>query len=453
MSFLSNFKLHVCIAFLLVITNLISLKYLICIYIAIQSINIILNLRNDFAFLPLIIITKIQGKNFKLSRDLSEIKSCLKGSDKGHVIEELFAMPAWYPILSVESVNGKTWEIVKQNLMKFKAYIPSNKKIGLIAKKEAENLLQKKEKINSKSISKLTLKIFLKFLFCENNKPIITESNTDSDTNTVNDNEVSKKNENEKNKNNIQDSNNNDIEEKNRIPTYENTFKENDFDFIDQYLTEEYLENMFDWGIQWRKEIALKEKGCLDKKMKAINSIVNILKQSKFKNLFNWENPECYSFIMQPFIISPMINISDIAVSLKNKIDDFEKYEEFNGYLDHCLFEEHPFPILERYIKESNTQFFVDLRDMKNNFDEKEAAKILNFGTGIRGCLGKYYAKEFIKNFFEDIIKEDFFVPLEGHLYSGRNNDKENFQESIYQMKLLFGIIISEIKRNFFNIK
>ena len=70
-----------------------------------------------------------------------------------------------------------------------------------------------------------------------------------------------------------------------------------------------------------------------------------------------------------------MINISDIAVSLKNKINNFNKYDEFYGYLDHCLFEEHPFPILERYIKETNTQFFVDLRDMKNNFDEKEAAK------------------------------------------------------------------------------
>jgi hypothetical protein len=446
MSFLSNFKLHLFISFLLVITNIISLKYLICIYIAIQSINMFLNLRNEFAFLPLIILTKIQGKNFKLSRDLSEVKACLKGSDKGHIIEELFAMPAWYPILSVESVNGKTWEIVKQNLLKFKAYLPSNKKIGLIAKKEAQDLLLKKEKINSKIISKLTFKIFLKFLFCENNQPIITENDNDNNNNKNND---AKENEDINNKKNQ----NQKYTELKEILTYENTFKEDDFNFINKYLTEEYLENMFDWGIQWRKEIALKEKGCLNKKMLAINSIINILKQSKYKDLFNWENPECYSFIMQPFVISPMINISDIAVSLKNKINNFNKYDEFYGYLDHCLFEEHPFPILERYIKETNTQFFVDLRDMKNNFDEKEAAKILNFGIGIRGCLGKYYAKEFIKNFFEDMIKEEFFVPLEGHLYSGRNNDKENFQQSIYQVKLVFGITYSEIKRNFFNLK
>ena len=51
------------------------------------------------------------------------------------------------------------------------------------------------------------------------------------------------------------------------------------------------------------------------------------------------------------------------------------------------------------------------------------------------------------------MIKEEFFVPLEGHLYSGRNNDKENFQQSIYQVKLVFGITYSEIKRNFFNLK
>jgi len=422
MSVLFNFKFQLCAGFLLVLFKVISLNFLIGAIIAIQSIFIFLNLRNDFAILPLVILTAIQGKHFKSSRDLKEIKACLKGSDKGHIIEELFAMPAWYPILSVESVNGKTWEVVKANLMKFKEYIPNNKKIGLIAKKEAQELLKKKEIIDSKLISKMTFKIFMKWLFCENNRPIISEENE-----KINANE----------------------DEKNKILTFENTFKEDDFDFINQFITEEYLENMFDWGIQWRKEIALKEKGCLIKKVEAINSIINILKQSKFKDLFDWDNPECFSFIMQPFVVSPMINISDIAVSLKNQMKDLDKYDEFLGYLDHCLFEEHPFPLIERYIEETNTQFFVDLRDMKKHFEEKEAAKVLNFGLGIRGCLGKYYAKEFIKNFFEDMLKEEFFRPLEGHLYSGRNNDKENFQESIYQIKLIGGIIISEFKRNY----
>lgn len=419
MSFSSKPIITFGISFLLVFYNILSFKILMGIYMTIISIYMFLNIRNDFAILPLFIITKIQGRNFKLSKDLKEIKNVLKGSDKGHIIEELFACPAWYPILSVESVNGKVWEIVKDNLMKFKKHIPSKEKIGLIAKKEGQELLKKKEIINSKLISKLTLKIFMKWLFCENNKPLYSE----------------------------EDQENNENFEFNL--TYENTFKSDDFDFVNQFLTEEFLERMYDNGIQWRKEIALKGKGCPIKKVDAINSIVNILKQSKFKDLFDWENPECYSFIMQPFIVSPMINISDIAVSLKNQVKDFDKYEDILGYLEHCLFVEHPFILLERYVKENNTQYFVDMRTLKTMFDEKEAAKPLNFGVGTRGCFGRFYAKEFIKNFFEDMVKEDFFRPIEGHLYSGRNNDKENFQESIYQLKLFCGILFDEIKRNY----
>jgi len=78
-------------------------------------------------------------------------------------------MPAWHPILSVESVNGETWEIVKNNLLEFKKHLPSTEKIGLIAKKEAQDLINKKEEINGKTIAKSTLKIFLKWIFCEDN--------------------------------------------------------------------------------------------------------------------------------------------------------------------------------------------------------------------------------------------------------------------------------------------
>ena len=90
----------------------------------------------------------------------------------------------------------------------------------------------------------------MKWLFCVNNRPIISEENE-----KINANE----------------------DEKNKILTFENTFKEDDFDFINQFITEEYLENMFDWGIQWRKQLALKGKGCQIKKVEAINSIINIL--------------------------------------------------------------------------------------------------------------------------------------------------------------------------------
>lgn len=429
MSFLMKNSIHIIASILLLVYNVLSLKVILGIYVSMILFYVFLNIRNDFIFLPLFILVKVQGKNFKVSRDLKEIKQNLKGSDKGEIIEDLFALPAWAPILSVESTNGKVWEAVKDNLMKFKKHIPCKEKIGFIAKKEAQELLRKKELIDSKIIAKLTLKIFLKWLFCENNKPLLSEDTEE-----------------ENNKVPI------DSSEKPKILTYENAFEEKDFEFINQFITDEFLEDMFYNGLQWRKEIALKGEGCKIRKMRAVNNIVDILKKSKFKDVFDWDNPECFSFIMQPFIISPMINICDIAVSLKNEMVHMEKYEEFLGYLDHCLFVEHPFPVLERYIKETNTQVFVDLRDMSKYFNEKEASKVLNFGVGIRGCLGRFYAKEFIKNFFENMVKEEFFQPFEGHLFSGRSNDKENFQESVYQITLFLKVLYGEIKRHWFNL-
>merc|ERR1712160_66989 len=118
--------------------------------------------------------------------------------------------------------------------MEFKKHLPLTEKIGLIAKKEAQDSMNKKEEINAKIIAKSTLKIFLKWIFCEDNKPLITDLDENDTYN----------------------------EEKIKNLTYENTFKPEDFNFINQFVTDEFLERMYDNGLQWRKEIALKGKGC-----------------------------------------------------------------------------------------------------------------------------------------------------------------------------------------------
>jgi len=154
---------------------------------------------------------------------------------------------------------------------------------------------------------------------------------------------------------------------------------------------------------------------------------------------------------MQPFIISPMINMSDIAVLLHKNSDQYLKnnFASFYSYLDFCLFSDHPFPVLERFDKETNTQYVIDLRTLPNYVSEKEGNS-LNFGVGIRGCLGRFYAKEFIQGFFEDFVKEkNLFKPKQGHLFSGRDNDNFDLNESFYQIKLLFKVLKNEIIRNF----
>jgi len=361
-------------------------------------------------FFPLYLITKIQRRNFKVARSLKDIKSALKLTDKGRVIEELFATPAWLPIISLESANGPQWEEVRKNFLEFVNYLPSTEKLGEIAKMEVDKLINEKILIDSKQISMSTVKIFLMWLFCENEEKL-------------------------KNNSENQESNENKI-----------GLNENSFNFINQFLSKENLNMLFESGIEYRKEIAIKGKGCPIKKRQSVEFIVSILKQSKFSNLFAWEKPEFYSTVMQPFIISPMINISDIAVSIKKYIDKYEN-KNFGDFIDNCIFNDHPFPMLERYDEKSNTQIFISLIEIKNN--PELDGKTINFGMGIRSCLGRLYAKSFMANFFLPMVEnQNLFEPLKNHLFSGRDNDHTNFKESLYQIKVLVKILLSEMKRS-----
>jgi hypothetical protein len=361
---------------------------------------LIAELRHKFAYFPLYIITIIQGRNFKLVKNYSEVKHALKFKDKGKVIEELFATPAWDPIISLESTNGKTWETLRSNFLKLMPHLPSYMKLAEIASKEADFLLKKNKPVDSKDISKSTFKIFITWLFCEDN--------SDENNNQFNNN------------------------------------------FVTKYVTEELIENIYQGSVEYRKEIAIKGKGDDVIKRQSVTEIVKIFQESKYKNLFDWTLPENYSVIMQPFIISPMINISDIAVSLKNSIENQKSFPDDMSFIENCLFNNHPFPILERYDESTNTQYFIDLRNM--NEIQGIEGNAINFGLGYRACLGRTYAKEFMKGFFPTLLKnKELFQPQISHLYSGRDNDNINFSESLYQIKVLVQVLVSEIKRRIFN--
>ena len=437
MSIITKFLIFMLLQIFCYHMDIVGLAFMLSTGLVVFSYLIFINLRYEFLNLPLYILTKMQGKNFRMVANLGEYLANFRGADKGNIIEGLFALPAWAPILSLESVNGKQWEVVRANIMELLNYLPSKAKLGLIAKNEAEYLVNQKEEINSKLISKITLKIFLKWLFCENNKTI--------------DNIVDDKSSNHAKDTSSQTSRSkNIIEIKNKIkedPTFENTFTKSDFTFIDSYLTEEFLEKMYKGQLCFRRKLALKGEGNAVDEAYTITAIVDILKNSKYASLFEWEKPECYSILMQPFIISPMINIADIACSLKHEKQNYKGDKEFDSYLENCLFLEHPFQVLERYIKETNTQWFMDTRSM-NFCDKKDAAKV-NFGIGRRSCLGRIYAKELLRNLFEDMVNEDFFKPDNEHQYSGKSNDLPNFAESVYQIKILLKCLVSEFKRNY----
>ena len=91
----------------------------------------------------------------------------------------------------------------------------------------------------------------------------------------------------------------------------------------------------------------------------------------------------------------------------------------------------------------------LKVTDLDQENDTQSHFCVFNFGVGIRGCLGRFYAKEFIKGFFEDFIKDKIlFKPNQGHLYSGRDNDNYNLSESVYQIKVLYRVLRDELIRN-----
>lgn len=346
----------------------------------------ILNVRYDFAYVTLFIASLIQGHKFKIVRKNADIKKALMLSDKGSVIEELLALPAWYPILSLESVNHDLWKELKRNFLKFSALLPSKTELGDIAEQETKIFLEKNSnKMDSADISKLTLKIFTNWIF--------------KDTTFEHDNALTG-------------------------------------------LTDDMIDKIYSASVEFKKELALKGKGCQLKKQESIDIMVNLLSNnSKFKNLFDdWSKPEHFSTLMQPYIISPMINVADIAVSINENRsiivnDQKSNTDQMDVFIDYCIQVSHPFPMLERYDPQTNTQIFIDITNFKeaNNFQ-------FNYGIGPRACPGRHYAKEFLSRMMNVVLNTEqnvHFNPEENHLYSGRNNDNANLKESLYQLKVL----------------
>ena len=201
-------------------------------------------MRYNLSFIPFYLISKIQGRNFRIATNLAEIKLAMQLTDKGMGLEDLFSTPAWRPILSLESVNSPIWETLKTNFFIFKNELPNKEKLAEISNEEAKFLISQKIVVDSKQISKSTVKIFLKWIFCENEKNLSSTSENGKQMNE--DNKYS-------------------------------------FDFIEKYITEQTLEKLYQGSLEYRKEIAVKGEGNFQVKKQAVDLILNIIKLSKFK--------------------------------------------------------------------------------------------------------------------------------------------------------------------------
>ncbi len=314
--------------------------------------------------------------------NIDKINRVLQLKTKGNFIECLVATPAWKPIISLESTDNEEWETVKNNFIYFISKMElNNGLLGEYVKNYSLKYLNSGKIIDSVLISKITVQSFCKFLF---------------------DKEIS----------------------------------QNDLDIL------------FMGSLEWRKEISLKGKANYNIKLASIKIILDIIKSNdKVYSIFgeNWNKPEYYSVILQPFIISPMINISDIMVNTQILLDKslISNTQQPNiELINKIIYSFHPFPILERFEPETSTQYFIPLDKVANFSNYTDKYKNLVFGTGIRKCAGQVFAHIFLKSFLSVYFEnKEKFNPLLNHKFSGRNNDNFNLDETIYMAKVLCKIL------------
>lgn len=179
----------------------------------------------------------------------------------------------------------------------------------------------------------------------------------------------------------------------------------------------EVIEDISNACNEWRKHIAVKGEGDMNVKVKAIDSLRRHLSGDDSLMI----EGEDVSHIMQPFFISPMINICDIMANISKHPHDLDTKK----LIMTAILSDHPFPFLERYVEHpiddipANTQVYIPLAIVS----KANPSDFLAFSVGSRACPGKNIALALMIPMVETLIKSDKFKPSLHHYHSGRSND------------------------------
>lgn len=298
-----------------------------------------------------------RGVRFEAVTDAATAMLVLKQSTvKGIGLEREVAVPAWAPVLSLESVDGELWVELRARFGQLLAVLPPLTQLQERFRDHARTLVASGAVVDAEAVATLTCRSFVEFLFGVEWVPA---------THAV----------------------------------------------------------LVAASWEWRREIALRGRADPEVKREAVRVLVEELLPAcpRLWALFGerWRRPEFYSVIMQPFIISPCINVGDIAVALQT-------HPTLSA--EDAIRRMHPFPILERYVAadvrcprsgsvlvRGGSQVVMFTSDFEGSWPV--------FGAGDRSCAGMHIALPLIRALQAELVGTPSFRPEEGHRYSGRNND------------------------------
>ncbi|RHY27900.1 hypothetical protein DYB32_006446 [Aphanomyces invadans] len=305
----------------------------------------------------------------------------MKGSsDKGVFLERTFSTPAWLPLLSIESVDGPQWRSMKANLVTFMQSLPPMAALQSITQRVTLESMATLDCVNADAIASISVAAFFEWIF------------------------------------------------QFKMPTA---------------LRD--LVTAASW--EWRKEIALKGVGDMALKRKAVDAIVlEILAAPHVCNVFGaaqWLQPEFHSLLLQPFLISPAINVADVAVQVHRltTVDPThypDTMQQATNLIHLAIDTAHPFVLFERYLPEGLQDDVVNIAPRTHVFmpvDVMKTDAIIRFGAGARKCPGAHLGMACMLGLFtKDVLGHAKFQPHVGHLYSGRDQDgQETMYETLYQ--------------------
>ena len=207
---------------------------------------------------------------------------------------------------------------------------------------------------------------------------------------------------------------------------------------------------------EWRAEIAVRRRGDPALKAAAVAYVLGRLRRSRLWSVFEdgWAEPERYSLILQPFLVSPIINVQDVLCAAHlhpAAAAGAGAAAAPADVLDAALRAAHPFPILERWVDadvivggrvrvRAGTQCIIFTADLRGS----TAWPV--FGAGPRVCAGAHLARALLRAFLAELpAAPGGYFPLHGHRHSGRHNDGvANVQEAVYFCKTVVRAIFTK---------